>query len=120
MEYKELAGFTKYLVDYQLLIVYIMFGIALLSELVFAAVPLFRNFRKALTALIAVGGLVLLYFLFYMMSSGEPFTISTGTGDDTISGGVMKFVEANLFMTYATFAFSLLAIAYSSVSSYFK
>ena len=120
MEYKDLVGFTKYLVDYQILFAYIMFGIALFSALVFAAVPLFRDFKKALTTLISVGGVALFYIVCYMLTSGDPFTYSTGSGDFTISGGVMKFVEANLFMTYVTFAISILAIVYSSISTYFK
>ena len=108
------------IVDYGLIFTYIVFGIGVLSAFVFPAIQLFQNLKKALTALAGVCGLVLLYLLFYMLASSEAFTISTGTGDTTISAGVMKFVEANLFMTYAIFAFSVLAIVYSSVSNYFK
>ena len=120
MEYQDLVGFTKHLVDYQILFAYFMFGVALLSALVFAVVPLFRNFKQALTALVAVGGIAVIYLICYMLTAGDPFTITTGTGDQTFSGGVMKFVEANLFMTYITFAIAVLAIIYSSISSYFK
>ena len=119
-EYKDLVGFSKELVDYEILFAYAIFGVTLISALVFAALPLFRDFKKAIPALVALVGAAALYFLCYFMASGDPLTITTGTGDETYAEGVMKFVEANMFMTYIVFGFSILALIYTSISSYFK
>ena len=107
-------------VDYLMIFAYVIFGVTLLSAVVFAVLPIFKNFKKAIPVLLVIVGAVAFYFVCYMLASGEPFTITTGTGDSTTSGGVMKFVEANMFMTYIVFAVSILAILYSSVASYFK
>ena len=107
-------------VDYLMIFTYIIFGVTLLSAIVFATLPLFRDFKKAIPVFLGIGGAVLFYLVCYMLASGDPFTITTGTGDETTSGGVMKVVEANMFMTYIVFLVSILAILYSSVSSYFK
>ena len=116
VEYKDLIGFAKEFVDYSLLFVYFVFGIALVTVLAFPAIQLFRNFKKALTALAGVTGLVAIYFLCYMLAKPEPFV----SGDISVSAMTMKFVEANIFMTYIVFAISILAIIYSFVASYFK
>ena len=121
MEYQDLVGLSKEIVDYQLLFAYFIFGVATVSVFVFPAIQLFQNPKKALTAIAGVAGLALIYFLFFTLAKAEPYTISTGTGDTTtIAAGAMKFVEANLYMTYAVFLFSVLAIVYSTVSNYFK
>jgi len=120
MEYSSLVGFNKEFVDYLILFAYIIFGVTTILAVVFALLPLFQNLKKALTTLAGIGGLVLFYLLCYMLTSGDPFTITTGTGDETTSGAVMKLVEANMFMTYITLVIALLAILYSSIASYFK
>jgi len=107
-------------VDYLMIFAYIIFCVTLLSALVFAVLPIFQDFKKAIPVLIGIVGAVAFYLVCYFLSSGEPMTITTGTGTQTISSGVMKFVEANMFMTYFTVVIALLAIIYSSVSSYFK
>ena len=107
-------------VDYELIFAYAMFGITLLSAVVFSVIPIFKDFKKAIPVLIGIVGAVAFYLVCYALASSEPLTITTGTGDETTSGGVMRFVEANIFMTYSVFSFALLALVYSSVSSYFK
>ena len=120
MEYSSLVGFNKEFVDYLILFAYIIFAVTLLSAFVFAVIPIFRDFKKAIPVLIGIVGAVAFYWVCYMLASGEPLTITTGTGDSTTSGGVMKFVEANMFMTYIVFGVSILSIIYSSVANFFK
>ena len=114
--YEQLVGFWKYVVDFGLPLTYIIFTVALLSAVVFPAIQLFQDVKKAITALVGLVGLALLYLLCYAIAKSEPLILT----EETISAETMKFVEANLFMTYITFAIALIAIIYSSVSQYFK
>ena len=107
-------------VDYLMFFAYAIFCVTLISALVFAVLPLFRNVKKAIPALIGIVGAAAFYFICYLLSSGEPFTITTGTGVETTSGAVMRFVEANMFMTYIAVLAALLAILFTSVANYFK
>ena len=114
--YEQLVGFWKHVVDFGLPITYIVFAVALLSAVAFPAVQLFQDVKKAITALVGVVGLAVLYLLCYAVAKSEPLILT----DETISAETMKFVEANLFMTYITFSIALIAIIYSAVSQYFK
>ena len=118
--YEQLVGLPKYAVDFGLPFTYIIFLVALLSVLGFALYQLVYLFidspKKALTVLGSVVGVIFIYLICYLMAKGEPFI----SGEDTISGGTMRFVEANLLMTYISFTIAVLAIVYSSVSQYFK
>ena len=107
-------------VDYEMIFAYAIFCVTLLSAIVFSVVPIFKNFKKAIPVLLGIVGAVAFYLICYALANSEPLTITTGTGIETTSGGVMRFVEANIFMAYSAFAIALLALAYSSVSSYFK
>lgn len=106
----------EFIVNYGLITVYIIFAIATLSALVFPAIQLFQDLKKALTALIGIVALVVIYLLCYVMASSEPLTV----GDKFVSAETMKFVEANIYLAYAMFGVSVLAIVYASVSRYFK
>jgi len=115
-DYANLVGLAKELVDYELLITYLIFCIALFSALIFPAIELFKDLKKTL---ITLGGVVVVaafFLLCYSLAKGEPYT----TGDTSVTAEGMKFVGAILFMTYVMFGISILSILYASISSYFK
>ena len=114
--YEQLVGLPKYVVDFGLPFAYFIFAVALLSAVTFPAIQLFQDVKKAITALVGVVGLALIYLLCYVIAKSEPLVLS----EETIAAETMKFVEANLFMTYITFMIAVIAIIYSSVSQYFK
>jgi len=114
--YEQLVGLPKHVVDFGLPFTYFIFAVALLSAVAFPAIQLFQDVKKAITALVGVVGLALVYLLCYLLAKSEPLILA----EETITAETMKFVEANLFMTYITFSIAVIAILYSSVSKYFK
>jgi len=105
-----------FIVNYGLIITYVVLGIGILSALVFPTVQMFQDIKKAMVGLIGLGGLFVVYLLCYVMAKAEAFTI----GETFVSADAMKIVEANLFMTYLALLIALLGIGFSSVSHYFK
>jgi len=105
-----------FVVNYGIIFGYIIFGIAALSALIFPAIQLFQDLKKALTGLASIVALVLLYLLCFMMAKSEPLVLV----DETVSAETMRFVEANIYMGYTTFAVSILAVVYVSVARFFK
>jgi len=104
--------------NYGIIFGYIIFGVAGLAALTFPIIHLIKDkdFKKVAIAALSIVGLVVFYMLCYILAKNEPFAL----GEIYHSGEQMKFVEACLFLGYATFVFSILAIIYSSVSRYLR
>ena len=105
-----------FVVDYGIPFMYIIFAVALLLALVFPAIQIFSDFKKAIVGLLSVVGLIGLYLLCFVLAKGEALTL----GEKFHSAETIKFVNASLFMGYISFLLSLLAIAYSAISGFFK
>ena len=103
-------------VNYLIIFGYVVFIVTSLSALVFPAIQLFQDLKKAVAALVGVVALVVFYLLCFVLAKSEPLVFP----EETISAETMKFVEANIFMGYATFAVAVLAVVYVSVARMFK
>jgi len=106
----------NFVVEYGILFGYGIFTVALLLALVFPAIQLFSEFKKAVVGILSIVGLVGLYLLCFVLAKGEPLTL----GENFYSAEQIKFVNANLFMGYISFILAVVAIGYSSISSFFK
>jgi hypothetical protein len=78
---------------------------AAIGAIVFPVIFMLQDFKKAKSALIGFGALVLVFFLAFVLSRAE---------------GQLRFVEASLYTFYALLLTSVLAILYSTVSRYIK
>jgi hypothetical protein len=83
---------------------------------VFPLVQTFRNLKTARNVLIGIAGVVVFFFVCYLLASETPLKI----GNIEASGQQMRLVEASMIAFYLLLATSVLAILYSSISNYFK
>jgi len=107
---------TEFILNFGMPLAYIALGIAVLSAVAFPVLQMVTDFQKAKMAIAGVGVLFVVFLLSYMLAGNQPLT----TNYVTISGEQMKLVEAGLYMVYIFFVVSVIAIAFSSVSRYFK
>lgn len=106
----------NFIVSFGIPLAYIAFGIAILGIIVFSVLHTFQDLKKAKTALMGVGIVVVLFFVSFLMADRQEFTV----GEIYVPAGQMQVVEASMYSFYILLAVSILAIAYSSVSRYFK
>jgi len=107
---------SDFIVEYGIFATYIFLGVGILLALIFPAIQMVREFKKALKTLIGVGALILVFMLCYWMSTGEAVTIS----GISVSAGVMQIVEACLYLAYLMMAVAILAIVLTSFARYLK
>ena len=107
---------TDFILNFGIPLVYVALAIAVLSAVAFPVLQMVTDFQKAKMAIAGVGVLFVVFLLSYMLAGNQPLT----TNYVTISGEQMKLVEAGLYMVYIFFVVSVIAIAFSSVSRYFK
>ncbi len=103
---------SDFIVSFGIPLTYFILGIAALAAIVFPAVYMFQDLKKAKTALIGVLAMVVLFLICYV--------ISDGTATDKATAGEMKMIEASLYTFYSMLAISMVSIIYASVSRYFK
>ena len=107
---------SDFIVDYGLYVAYAFFGFAVLLAIVFPAIQMIRNFKGAVKTLIAVAVVALLFLLCYSMSVAEPLT----SGEQTVSAGTMKIVEAWIYMAYIILGGAILSAVVAPLSRYIK
>jgi hypothetical protein len=106
----------NFIVSYIIPLAYLALGIAALGAVVFPVIQMLQDLKKAKTALIGVGAVVVLFVICYLLADNQPFTVK----EISVTGGQMKMVEASIFTFYILLTGSIVAILYSSVSRYFK
>ena len=111
---------SRFIVNYGTVFTYILFGVAILLILVFSAAQMFQDFKKAISALVGVGALVLLFLVCYWLSAAEPLTYFTASGDKFTPGSTMKMVEACIYMAYFLFCGAILVLIVTSFARYLK
>lgn len=97
-------------------LVYFLFVCAAASAIFFPAIQMFQNLKKARTALIGIGIIVILFSICYLLADRQEFTI----GDITVAANQMKFIEASIYLVYILFTGTVLSMIFSSFSRYFK
>ena len=116
----EVGTLGAYIVAYGTITAYVFFALALLLAILFPAIQMVRDFKKALKTLAGVGIFVVIFLVCYTISVAEPMTTSSGEDTITVSGESMKMVEAWLYMTYVMFAGAILAVIIAPLSQYIK
>jgi len=111
---------SRFIVNYGTVFTYILFGVAILLIIGFSAIQMFQDFKKAISAIVGVGALVLLFMLCYWLSAAEPLTYITAEGDKFTPGSTMKIVEACIYMAYFMFCGAILALIVTSFARYLK
>ena len=106
----------NFIVSFGIPLAYIAFGIAVLGIIVFSVLQMLQDLNKAKTALMGIGIMVFLFLICFMLADRQEFTV----GEIYVPAGQMKVVEASMYSFYMLLLVSILAIAYSSVSRYFK
>ena len=117
---ENLNPISRFIVDYGIIFTYILFGIAIVLIVGFSAAQMFQDFKKAISALVGVGALILLFLLCYWLSTAEPLTYFTASGDVVTPGSTMKMVEACIYMAYFLFCGAILALIVTSFARYLK
>lgn len=120
MTWADASALNQNIVHFGLILGYISIVIALLSVILFSAVHIFSDIKKAKTSIIAIVGIAGIYLLCYFFATNEPHVIFAADDIIEMTGQQMKFVEANLFLGYFTFGAAVLAIIYSAISSFIK
>ena len=95
---------------------YICLGIAALSAVMFPVIQMFQDLKKAKTALIGVGFMVIVYLVCFLIADKAEFSV----GEKHVGAAQMRLVEAGIFMFYALLVISALAITSSSLTRFLK
>ena len=104
------------IVNYGTILAYIFLGVAILLTIAFPLIQMVRDFKKALKTLAGVGAIVLAFMVCYWTSAGEAMTVN----DIHVAGGLMKIVEACLYLGYVMFVGAVLAVVITPLSRYIK
>ncbi len=102
---------------------YILFILSIILLLGFGIVQLVTNFKESKKALLSVGAIGVIVLIAYLFSSDS---IPTFLGsakfveDGILTPKVSKWVDTGLYTTYIFFGISIIAILYSSISRVFK
>jgi hypothetical protein len=105
--------------DYLLIWNVILLVLALVLTLGFTIVSLLMNPKRALRSLIVLLGVVVIIFISYQFSSGEPLKLVNYNGPDNIPS-TLKFVDTGLFLTYFLIIVAFGAIIYNEISTALK
>jgi len=111
---------SRLIVNYGTIFAYFLLGVAIFLVLMFSTFQMFQDFKKAVSALVGVGALALLFLLCYWLSAAEPLTYFTATGDIFTPGSTMKMVEACIYMAYFLFSGAILVLIVTSFARYIK
>ena len=103
-------------VSYGIPLAYIALGIAAIGIIGFSVLQMVQDLKKAMIALVAIGILVVLFVVCFVLSANEPRSV----GDTYVAAGQMRFVEAGIIMFYMQLAISAVAILYFTILRYFN
>ena len=107
---------SDFIVAFVIPLAYIALAIAAVGAVVFPLIQMVQDLKKAKSAFIGVGIIVVVFLICYFASDGTEFSI----GSAHVSGGNMQMIEASLYTFYVLLVGSVVAILYSTVSRYFK
>jgi hypothetical protein len=103
----------SFIINFGLVLVYIMIGIAVVSALVFPIIFLVQDPKKAKGSLLGILGLAVIFVIGYLISGNELYP---DLQDPTVS----KLVGGGIIMFYLMFVISIVAAVYSEVARIFK
>ncbi len=98
---------------------YILIGAAVLGILIFSVSNIAKNPKAAKSALIGIGGLVVIFGLTYAISTGADATLYS-SDDEVVTEGMSRLVGMGLFSFYVLGGLTILSILYVEVTRLFK
>jgi len=104
-------------VDLGIYIVFLFFGVALLSAVLLPLINALKNPAGLLKSLMGVGALVVLFIITYSISGSEVTAKAAAMGVDE-SGS--KLIGAGLILFYSVFVIAFLGIIFSEINKAFK
>lgn len=102
------------MIDFGLYLTYALIGVAVVAIVIFAVVNMVKKPATAKSALIGIGGLIVLLVLSYLFSSGQDAELYNTTE------GTAKWVGTGLVVLYILGALAILSILFSEVTRIFK
>jgi hypothetical protein len=105
------------LINIGIVLTYVLIGIAIVALVVFPVYFVVTNFSKAKGGLLAVAGLIALFFLAYLVSPADQ-----GAFYDKFAIGpaTSKMIGAGLLYVYVCFAGILVSVLYFEAAKWFK
>lgn len=103
----------NFIVNFGLILSYIMIGIAILAAIIFPVVFLVQDPLKAKGSLLGMLGLAVLFVISYFISGNELYT-------GLESPFVSKLVGGGIIMFYLMFVIAILAAIYAEIARIFK
>jgi len=119
-ELAKLDTTSRFIVNYATVFGYCLLGVAIFLMLVFPAIQMVQDFKKAIGALVGLVLMGLIFFLCYSMGTAEELTVISGDKVETIAAGTMKIVDACIFMAYTLLVGAILVLILTSFARYIK
>jgi hypothetical protein len=98
---------------------YILIGAAVIGILFFSVTNIAKNPKAAKSALVGIGGLVVVFGITYALSTGADAGMYS-TDEEVVTEGTSKLVGMGLSSFYVLAALTILSILYVEVTRLFK
>ncbi len=106
------------MIDVGIYLTYALIAICVLAVLIFAVARIVSHPEGAKSALIGIGGLVVLGIIAYFLSSGAD--ANTTYADLEVSEGTSRMVGSGLLILYIVMGLTVLSIIYVEITRLFK
>lgn len=103
---------ADFIVKFGLPLAYVALGVAGIGAIIFPLIFMFQDLKKAKSAFIGIGAIVVVFVLSYLLADG--------VATEKATASQMQMVEASLYTFYILLAVSIIAILYATISRYFK
>jgi hypothetical protein len=110
---------SGFLINAGLILTYIMIGVAALAAILYPLMFLVKNPSKGKTALMGVGGLLLICLISYLLASGEIMTFP-GSEKFGMTEASTKRVGMGLITFYILSIGAIVAVMYAELGKLFK
>jgi hypothetical protein len=104
-------------IDIGIYIVYLFFGVALVSAVLLPLINAIRNPAGLIKSLIGVGALVVAFIIVYSISGSEVSSKAAAMGVDE---GGSKMIGAGLMLFYSAFILAAVGIVFSEINKSLK
>ncbi|MCW5910710.1 MAG: hypothetical protein KIT62_06530 [Cyclobacteriaceae bacterium] len=104
-------------VDIGLYIAYVFFGIALIAAIALPAINVAKSPGNLFKSLIALGGLVVLFFVAYALADSEVSLRAASLGQ---TGSSVKLIGAGLILFYIVLLVAIVGIIFSEINKALK
>ena len=101
---------------------YVLAFIAIVLVLVFSAINVFLKPSNLKFALVGIGGLLVIAFVSYLLSSDAPLTFTSKEMSDMYNKdtATLKWTDTGLYVAYTLFAISIVGMLLTELRDFFK